>query len=179
MSAPYVGEIRCFGFQFPPYGWAFCNGQPMSIAEQQVLYAVIGTIYGGDGVQTFNLPNLQGYVPMHWGNPASGFNTTIGQVQGTPSVTLTTQQEPAHSHTVTAQELPSGGVVYATPTPGPNAWLSDARTAGAYNYTPTINAAFAANAITSVGGSQPHENRQPYLVLNFCISLTGVFPSRN
>lgn len=179
MSAPYVGEIRCFGFQFPPYGWAFCNGQPVSIAEQQTLYAVIGTIYGGDGVQTFNLPNLQGYSPMHWGNPQSGFNTTIGQVQGTPTVTLTVAQEPAHQHVITAVEEPSGGVVEKTPTPSSTTWLASSNPDGVWAYTPSINTAFAPNAITSVGGSQPHENRQPYLVLNFCISLIGVFPTRN
>jgi microcystin-dependent protein len=179
MSSPYVGEIRCFGFTFAPYGWAFCNGQPMPISNFETLYAVIGTTYGGDGQTTFNLPNLQGYAPMHWGNPTSGFNTTIGQVQGTPNVTLTTQQEPAHTHTIISQELPPGGIVLATATPGANTWLSDARPSGAYNYTPTINAAFAPNAITSVGGSQPHDNTQPYLVLNFCISLFGVFPTRN
>ncbi len=178
MSSPYVGEIRCFGFGFAPLGWAFCNGQSMSIANFQVLYAVIGTLYGGDGVNTFNLPNLQGYVPMHWGAGPGGFNTTIGQVQGTPTVTLTTQQTPQHTHTITAQEIPSGGH-QSTANPGPNNWLSDAKPSGLYNYTPTITTAFAPNAITTVGGGQPHENMQPYLALNFCISLYGVFPSRN
>src|ERR1700739_4671944 len=111
MSSPFVCEVRAFGFPFAPYAWAFCNGQAVSIAQQETLYAVIGTIYGGDGQTTFNLPNLQGYAPMHWGNPASGFNTTIGQVQGTPNVTLTIAQTPQHTHTITVQQLPSGGVV--------------------------------------------------------------------
>jgi microcystin-dependent protein len=179
MSSPFVGEIRAFGFPFAPAQWAFCNGQPMSIANFQTLYAVIGTIYGGDGVNTFNLPNLQGYVPMHWGTGPGGFNTTIGQVQGTPNVTLTVGQTPQHSHIITVQELPSGGTVLATKSPGPNTWVSDARPAGVWISSPTINVAFAPNAISSVGGSQPHENMQPYLAINFCISLFGVFPSRN
>ncbi len=179
MSSPYVGEIRAFGFSFAPSGWAFCNGQPMSIANFQTLYAVIGTIYGGDGINTFNLPNLQGYVPMHWGTGPGGFNTTIGQVQGTPTVTLTVPQTPQHTHVITAQDVPSGGVVEKTPTPSTTTWLAPSRPDGIYNYTPTITTAFAPNAITPVGGSQPHENMQPYLALNFCISLFGVFPSRN
>jgi microcystin-dependent protein len=177
MSSPYVGEIRAFGFSFAPSGWAFCNGQPMSIANFSTLYAVIGTIYGGDGVNTFNLPNLQGYVPMHWGTGLGGFNTAIGQVQGAPSITLTVAQTPQHNHTITAQELPPGGL-QSTKNPGPSNWLSDALPSGAYNYTPTITTAFAPNAITSVGSGQPHENMQPYLAVNFCISLFGVFPTR-
>jgi microcystin-dependent protein len=180
MSSPFVGEIRAFGFPFAPTQWAFCNGQPVSIAQQETLYAVIGTIYGGDGQTTFNLPNLQGYAPMHWGNPASGFNTTIGQVQGTPTVTLTTAQTPQHSHTITAQDIPSGGIVDKTPTPSTTTWLSTSNPQQLYlGSTATVNAAFAPNAISTVGGSQPHENMQPYLAINFCISLYGVFPSRN
>ncbi len=179
MSSPYVGEIRCFGFSFAPSGWAFCNGQSMSIASFQTLYAVIGTIYGGDGINTFNLPNLQGYVPMHWGAGPGGFNTTIGQVQGTPNVTVTVAQTPQHTHTITVQEVASGGEPEKTPSPGANNWLGSANPGGLYNDTPTITTAFAPNAITPVGGSQPHDNMQPYLALNFCISLFGVFPSRN
>lgn len=178
MSSPYVGEIRAFGFSFAPSGWAFCNGQPVSIATFQTLYAVIGTIYGGDGINTFNLPNLQGYVPMHWGTGPGGFNTTIGQVQGTPTVTVTTAQTPQHTHTITVQQIASGGN-QSVRNPATTYWLSDAVPSGAYNYTPTISTAFAPNAITPVGGGQPHENMQPYLALNFCISLYGVFPSRN
>lgn len=179
MSSPYVGEIRAFGFTFAPSGWAFCNGQPMSIAEFQTLYAVIGTIYGGDGINTFNLPNLQGYVPMHWGSGPGGFNTTIGQVQGTPNVTLTTATTPQHLHTITAQDVASGGELEKTAVPNANNWLGPADPQFLYTASPTITTAFAPNSITPVGGGQPHENMQPYLALNFCISLFGVFPSRN
>lgn len=179
MSSPYIGEIRCFGFNFAPYNWALCNGQPLSIANYTALYSVIGTIYGGDGQQTFNLPNLQGTVPMHWGTGPGGFNTAIGEVQGTTLVTLTTAQEPSHTHIVTAVDLPSGGTVDRTATPNVNSWLAPAQPDGIYAPSPTINASFAGNAMTSVGGSQPHENRQPYLAVNICMALFGVFPSRN
>src|ERR1700733_11460791 len=110
MSQPYIGEIRAFGFNFAPQNWAFCNGQPMNISDNTTLFNVIGTTYGGNGTTTFNMPNLQGRVPMHWGTRPGG-TTTIGQVQGQPTVTLTTPQTPAHSHTFSAASLPAGGVV--------------------------------------------------------------------
>jgi microcystin-dependent protein len=179
MSQPYVGEIRALGFQFAPSQWAFCNGQPMPISQFDTLYAVIGTTYGGDGVNTFNLPNLQGQVPMHWGTGISGQTTTIGQAQGVTLVTLTQAQTPQHTHTITAQEEGPGGDPEKVPVPGPNTWLGDANPSGLWNSTPTVNTALAGNAITPVGGSQPHDNMQPYLAINFCMSLFGIFPSRN
>jgi len=187
MSQPYIGEIRCFGFNFAPVNWAFCNGQPQSIANNTALYSVIGTIYGGDGQTTFNLPNLQGQVPMHWGNPttgpAVGLNTQIGQVMGTTTVTLTTAQTPAHNHTITAQDFPNQQPhSYRTGVPNPNAWLSNNSGPGGVWYdraSPNLNAQFSPSVLSPTGGSQPHENMQPYLVLNFCICLYGVFPSRN
>jgi microcystin-dependent protein len=179
MSQPYVGEIRAFGFQFAPSQWAYCNGQPMDISQFETLYTVIGTTYGGNGTTTFNLPNLQGQVPMHWGTGTSGQTTVIGQPQGVTLVTLTQGQTPQHSHTITVQQIASGGDPEKTPTPGPNTWISDSVPDGLYNFTPTINAAFAGNAISTVGGSQPHDNMQPYLAINFCISLYGIYPSRN
>jgi microcystin-dependent protein len=179
MSQPYVGEIRALGFQFAPSQWAYCNGQPMDISQNEALYTIIGTIYGGDGVTTFNMPNLQGQVPMHWGTGISGQTTVIGQPQGVTLVTLTQAQTPQHTHTITVQQVASGGDPEKTPTPGPNTWLSDSFPDGLYNFTPTVNAAFAGNAISPVGGSQPHDNMQPYLAINFCISLFGIYPSRN
>jgi microcystin-dependent protein len=179
MSQPFVGEIRCFGFSFAPIDWAFCNGQAVPIANFNALFAIIGTIYGGDGTTTFNLPNLQGQGPMHWGNGAGGFNTNIGQVQGTTNITLTQAQTPQHTHTITAQQEGSGGTVERIPQPNANAWLSSSKPDGIYDYTPTISPSFAPNAISTVGGSQPHDNMQPYLCLTFCISLNGIFPSRN
>jgi microcystin-dependent protein len=179
MSQPFVAEIRAFGFQFAPSQWAYCNGQPMDISQNETLYSIIGTIYGGDGITTFNMPNLQGQVPMHWGTGISGQTTVIGQPQGTTLVTLTQAQTPQHTHTITFQQLGPGGVVESTGTPGPNTWVSDSNPDGVYNFTPTVNTAFAGNAISQVGGSQPHDNMQPYLAINFCISLFGIYPSRN
>ena len=183
MSQPFVGEIRCFGFAFAPVDWAFCNGQPLPIANFNALYAIIGTIYGGDGVTTFNLPNLQGQVPMHWGTPSSGpatgFNTNIGQVQGTTMVTLTTAQTPAHTHALTVQAVPGGGIVERTAVPNANSYLADSSPGGIWNRTPTFDAQFASQVFTAAGNSLPHDNMQPYLALNFCISLNGIFPSRN
>jgi microcystin-dependent protein len=186
MSSPYVGEIRCFGFNFAPYGWAWCDGQSMSIAQYSTLYAVIGTIYGGDGQSTFNLPNLQGNVPMHWGNPttgpATGFNTVIGQTMGTTTWTLTTAQMPLHNHSITVQGFPNGQpLTYKTRTPNQNAWLSDSQPGGIWydKGSPNLDAQFSQQTLSPYGGSQPHENMQPYLCLNFCMSLFGIFPSQN
>jgi microcystin-dependent protein len=180
MAQPFVGEIRCFGFNFAPSGWAFCNGQALAISQFDVLFVILGTTYGGDGVNTFNLPNLQGAVPMHWGIGAGGFNTVVGQVQGTTSVTLTTGQMPQHQHTIlTAVEAP-GGAPERTATPTNSTFIGTSNPDGLYKSPPpTLNAAFSGNAIGSTGSSLPHDNMQPYLALNFCISLFGVFPSRN
>jgi microcystin-dependent protein len=180
MSQPYIGEIRAFGFNFAPVNWAFCNGQPMNISDNPTLFNVIGTTYGGNGTTTFNMPNLQGQVPMHWGNLA-GFNTSIGQVQGVATVTLTQGQTPSHSHTITAQLVPSGGVVERTQMPRTSvSYLADSYPDGLYDeLTPTINQPFASNVLTQVGGSQPHDNMQPYLAVNFCICLFGIYPSQS
>jgi microcystin-dependent protein len=178
MAQPFVGEIRCFGFNFAPVGWAQCNGQLMSIAQNTVLFAIIGTTYGGDGITTFALPNLQGQIPMHWGNGPGGFNTVIGQVQGTPTVTLTTNQIPAHAHTINSMRVPSGGALEHRAAPSSTAFISNSNPDGVYNTAPTINAPLSNLVIGSTGGSQPHDNMQPYLALNFCISLNGIFPSQ-
>ena len=179
MASPYVGEIRCFGFNFAPQGWAFCNGQLVPISENDALFAILGTTYGGDGVVTFGLPNLQGRIPMHWGNGPGGFNTAIGEVQGAPTVTLTTNQISVHTHTIIAMGVPSGGIVERTATPDETTFLADSTPDALWNKTPTVNAPFSPNTIGPTGGSQPHENTQPFLVLNFCIALFGIFPTRN
>ena len=180
MGNAYVGEIRCFGFNFQPAGWAFCQGQLMPISNYAALFNLIGTTYGGDGVSTFALPNLQSRVPMHWGtSPRSGTNYVIGGPVGVEKLIPTIAQTPQHSHAVSAAVVDSGGVVDRTQTPNANSFLADSAPNALWNKTPTINAAFANNTISSVGGSQPHENRQPFLALNFCISLFGIFPSRN
>jgi microcystin-dependent protein len=163
MSQPYVGEIRMFGGNFAPAGWMFCNGQLLPISEYETLFNLIGTTYGGDGQSTFALPDLRGRLPVHTG---SGF--VLSQIGGAETVTLTTSTTPAHSHTVFATtnsntaSLPNGSFLAA----GPD--IYDQNKPG----TSTMAA-----AIGPAGGSQPHDNFQPYLCVSFIISLFGVFPS--
>lgn len=178
MSEAYVGEIRCFGFNFAPYQWAFCNGQSIAISQNQALFAIIGTYYGGNGVTTFALPNLQGQIPMHWGT-ATGLPTTVlGEFQGQSAVTLTTQQIPQHNHAISSATAQTSGERSAIPTS--SSYLSNAKGGDPYqNPTATTNAPFSPKAISLTGTSLPHDNMQPYLALNFCISLYGVFPTRS
>jgi microcystin-dependent protein len=161
---PYVGEIRIFAGNFPPVGWLFCEGQQMSIAENDILFTVIGTQYGGDGESTFSLPDLRGRIPMHQGN-----GHLIGESAGVTDVTLTTQQLPTHTHAVIAS-LDNGSA--ASPA---NAILAGSTTVTPYA-SETPAAALAATSVSAIGGSQPHTNLQPYLCVNFIISLYGEFP---
>lgn len=166
MSQPFVGEIRMFAGNFAPVGWAFCNGALIPISENETLFNLIGTTYGGDGQNTFALPNLQSRVPIHVG---PGF--ALGQAAGTESVTLTVSQIPAHSHvpqgsSATGDQTSPAGAVWANSTsnlfvPAPPAIGMDPA------------------AIGSAGGSQPHDNMIPFLVINFIISLFGIFPSQS
>lgn len=169
MSDPFLGEIRMFAGSFAPAGWALCNGQQMPISENDALFTLIGTTYGGDGQETFNLPDLQSRVPMHIGN-----GVVLGEAGGVESVTLTVNQAPTHTHPLL------GSTALGSSTTPQNLVLAQDNIAGADLYiedTPTAN--MAATAIVPVGGSQPHENMQPYLVINFIISLVGVFPPQN
>jgi len=177
MSQPYVGEIRCFGFNCAPANWAFCNGQPMNISDNPTLFNVIGTTYGGNGTTTFNMPDLQGRVPMHPGN-VGGLNNLIGQVQGAATVTLTTAQMQAHAHTIMTAVVAPGGAPERKATPTNSTYIGTSDPDGLYKSAPTLDATFAPAAIGSAGGSQPHENMQPYLALNFCICLYGIYPSQ-
>jgi microcystin-dependent protein len=169
MSQPFVGEIRMFGGNFAPVGWAFCNGQALPISEYDTLFNLIGTTYGGDGQETFNVPNLQGRVPIHQGG-----NFQIGQSGGTPSVTLTAQQTPAHGHPLLGSTATAAGT---NPTDAVLAHLPDAGVQSAYGSTAPFGA-IDASSVTPAGGSQPHTNMQPSLALNFIISLYGIFPSQ-
>ncbi len=179
MGDPYVGEIRCFGFNFAPLDWAFCNGQLQSIAQNSALFAILGTTYGGDGVTTFALPNLQGRSPMHWGTGNMGLNTTIGETMGETQVTLTIGQMPQHTHPIYAASDETPGERSAGPNPNGASYISQSAGGFIYQAPPsTPNAAFSSNAISLAGSSFPHENMQPYLALNFCISLYGIFPQR-
>jgi microcystin-dependent protein len=160
-----------FAGNFAPNGWMFCEGQTLPISENEVLFQLIGTTYGGDGQETFNLPELASRVPIHMGTAKSGTTYQLGEQGGVEDVTLTTQQIPSHTHAV----LATSNIANST-SPG-NAIVAQSSTGQLYiEDTPT--AAMAPASITAVGGSQPHTNIQPYLVINFIISLFGVFPSQ-
>ena len=179
MSDPYIGEIRLFAGNFAPANWAFCAGQTMSIADNETLFNLIGTTYGGDGQTTYNLPDLRGRLALHVGT-GNGLSTrVIGESGGTSTVTLTTNNLPIHTHTLLATSAaattltPSASVTFAaTPTdflaytnPQPGDTLAEAD--------------FALNSIANAGSGQPHDNMMPYLGLNYIISLFGIFPSQN
>lgn len=170
MAQPYVGEIRMFAGNFAPAGWMFCDGQLLPISENETLFQLIGTTYGGDGQSTFALPNLQSRVPMHFGTGPDGTTYQLAELAGVESVTLTTQQIPVHSHpmlasTALASEFAPGGHVFAQP-----------QTVDAYVQSPPF-VPLSPQSCTPVGGSQPHENCQPFLCINYIISLFGIFPS--
>lgn len=166
MSEPFLAEIKIVSFPFPPKGWSLCNGQLLPINQNQALFSLLGTMYGGDGMRTFGLPNLQARVPNHMG---PGF--TLGQVGGETAHTLTVSEMPAHSHTPQGN---STNPATASSASG-NLWgFNDQNT-----YAPTSNnTAMNPACILTAGGSQPHNNMSPYLVLNFIIALQGIFPSQ-
>ena len=169
MGQPYVGEIRMFGGNFAPVGWMFCQGQLLPISENETLFQLIGTTYGGDGESTFALPDLQSRIPIHQGTFA-GITYQVGEAAGVETVTLTQQQIPVHSHTMLASSdnatsaNASGRVLAQTP-----------------SYTPyfsgPVDQPLAGNSVGITGGSQPHDNVQPFTCVNFIISLFGIFPS--
>jgi microcystin-dependent protein len=177
MAEPYLGEIRIFGFSFAPQGWASCDGQLVSIAQNNALYAVLGTTFGGDGQTTFGLPNMKGNAPMEWGNGPNLTPRTPGEMLGESSVTLTVQQIPSHNHMLYAGTTTNLAQQAALPTA--QAQLGAAGPGQIYTTTVTPPVAFSPKAIGVAGQSQPHDNLQPMLVLNFCISMQGMFPSRN
>ncbi len=165
MSEPFLSEIRLFSFNFAPRGWAFCNGQLLPINQNQALFSLLGTTFGGNGTVNFALPNLQGRVPLHVGN-----GRTLGNSGGSATVTLTTTQLPQHSHTLLASTTAG-----TTATPTNNVLASYLN-----GYAPAGSLTTLANdELANVGGSQPHQNMQPFLTLNFCIALQGIFPSPN
>jgi microcystin-dependent protein len=170
MSSPFAGECRLVGFNYAPVGWAMCQGQLVPISENDVLFNLLGTTYGGDGQQTFGLPDLQGRVPIHQGSNL-GVSFVPGQKAGVENVTLTTQQIPIHNHPLTASgvngnsNFVQGNLLAGNPTQ-------------VYVSVPAPLRAMNGNAITFVGGSQPHTNLQPYLTMNWVIALFGIFPSQ-
>jgi microcystin-dependent protein len=171
VSEPFVGEIRMFGFNFPPQGWALCDGQLLSISQNAALFSLLGTTYGGDGESTFALPDLRSRVPVSQGQGDGLSSYAEGQAGGTETVTLAAAQMPAHTHAVSASsspaasERPAGRVLARSPD-------------HSYIPEPDTDTVMNAKMIGAAGNSQPHDNIQPYLVLNFCIALQGVFPAR-
>jgi microcystin-dependent protein len=170
MSEPFLSEIKLVSFNFPPKGWALCNGQFLPINQNQALFALLGTTYGGNGQTTFALPNLRGQVPIHMGN-----GHTLGEAAGSTSVTITQQQMAQHLHTMQATTKQAD---QNTNSAAPTRALAQSNFSFGWGAAANLQP-FAANAITNVGGSQPHNNMMPYLVLNFIIALQGIFPSRN
>lgn len=164
MSEPFLGEVKIISWNYPPKGWAFCNGQLLPINQNQALFSLLGTTYGGDGRVTFALPNLQGRVPIHMGN-----SFTLGQVGGETTHTLNISEVPQHTH------IPSGTTNNpSVESPSGNVWCHN--TANPFNNS--ANTAMLPNAIASTGGNQPHQNLSPYLVLNMIVALQGIFPSQ-
>ncbi len=171
MSIPFVAEIRLFSFDFAPKGWAFCNGALLPIVQNQALFALIGTYYGGNGTSTFALPDLRSRVPLHMGTSPGG-TYTIGESAGVENVTLLTSQIPSHNHLL--QAVNAGGSVIAAIG---NMLAQSGTTYPRYASSSNLVAMNPAS-IQPAGGSTPHTNIQPYLSMNYCIALTGLFPSR-
>jgi microcystin-dependent protein len=171
MAETFLGQITIVSFGFAPNGYALCNGQLLPISQNAALFSLLGTFYGGDGITTFALPNLQGASPVHVGtNSVSGNTVVQGQNGGEATHTLISEEMPSHTH----QALGSSGTASAS-TPAGNSWATS--TANAYSNT--SNVAMNPAAISAAGGGQAHDNFQPYLVVNFVIALQGIFPTRN
>ncbi|HEX2904670.1 MAG TPA: tail fiber protein [Jatrophihabitans sp.] len=163
MSDPFIGEIKLISFTFAPQGWAFCNGQTLPINQNQALFSILGTQYGGDGQTTFALPNLQARMPIHQGN-----SYTVGNVGGEVSHALTVAELPGHSHQARSATTPTGS------NPTGTVWAASSDN----HYRSTADVYLSSSAIGTTGAGLPHENQAPFLVLNYIIALQGVFPSR-
>ena len=168
MTTPYLGEIKLVSFNFPPKGWALCNGQFLPINQNQALFSLLGTTYGGNGQTTFALPDLRGRMPVH-----SGYEVNLGESSGAFTHTLTVNEMGRHTHRANAS------IAQASLADPAGALLARKGRLTADNFNGTPNATLVSTQVTSVGGSQPHENTQPYLALNFIIALQGVFPNQN
>ena len=173
MSDQFVAEIRIFPFNFPPTGWAFCNGQLMPISQNTALFSLLGTYYGGDGKSTFALPDLQGSAPMQQGQGQGLSDRVLGEMSGVESITLLVSEIPVHMHTLKAIIDPGDNSV-----PGPTMVLATSAGATAYVTGSPALTPMAFQALPPAGGGLPHNNMQPYLTLNYCIALQGIFPQR-
>jgi microcystin-dependent protein len=175
MSDQFLAEIRIFPFNFPPTGWAFCNGQLLPLSQNTALFALLGTFYGGDGKSTFALPNLQGSAPMQTGQGQGLSERFLGEQSGVESVTLLVSEIPFHTHTASGAES-----IATVQAPGPTVIMARME-GGANAYQTTTNSSLvqmAPQELPPAGGGLPHNNMQPYLTLNFCIALQGIFPQR-
>jgi microcystin-dependent protein len=174
MADPFVAEIRIFPFNFAPKGWAWCNGQLMPISQNTALFSLLGTTYGGDGKSNFALPNLQGSAPMHPGQGSGLSLHDLGETGGSDTVTLLESELPAHTHVLRASADPANAQ-------SPSSEVTLARSTGGSAYNPSAAGVtpMSGVALTPAGGDQPHNNLQPYLTMNFCIALQGVFPPRS
>ncbi|MGF6429209.1 MULTISPECIES: phage tail protein [Bradyrhizobium] len=171
MAQPFVGEIRMFGGNFVPVGWHFCDGSLLAISENETLFQLIGTTYGGDGQNTFALPDLRGRLPLHMGTASSGTTYQIGENGGAETVTLTTLQIPSHTHALMGSKNNGSQ-------PGPSNNVLASSTLMQLYAVENADAPMAASSVSFVGGSQPHTNLQPFLCVSFIISLFGIFPSQ-
>lgn len=172
MSQPFIGEVRLFAGNFPPQGWAFCDGSLIPIFEYDALFALIGTTYGGDGQNTFAVPDLRGRVPVHQGTGGGLSSRTIGETGGTETVTLTAAQMPAHTHALRGSSAAATGSA-----PG-GAVLAATGAVNSYSSNAVPTQAMAAGALAAQGGGQPHENMAPFLTVSYIIALFGIFPQQ-
>lgn len=179
MASPFIGEIKVVGFSFAPPGFALCNGQLLLISQNTALFAILGTSFGGNGSTDFALPNLQAAVPMGTGSGPGLSPRTIGETVGTTMVTLTIEEMPAHGHGLVAAGLNPPNPAQNVATPTSQAMIGPSNPNMAFSDVATPVVALSPLAIGMAGGSQPHENRQPSLALNFVIATQGIFPSRN
>ena len=171
MADPFVSEIRIFGFNYPPKGWAFCDGQPKPISQNTALFSLLGTYFGGDGKTTFALPNLDGSVPIGQGQGGGLSDYSIGEVGGTPSVSLLQSEMPAHNHNL---QVAAGLASERQPQ---NQTFAQGDGVNFYD-TQSPTTSMSPQTLSVMGNSQPHNNMQPYVTMNFCIAMQGVFPAR-
>jgi len=174
MSDPFVAEIRMFAFNFAPKGWAFCDGQLLPLSQNTALFSLLGTMYGGDGKSTFALPDLQGSTPLMWGQAKGGSLYDEGQAAGTDNITLLVSEMPVHTHSLNAHTPDQADLL----TPTANSVLAKANPGFGYNVSASGIQNMSFQALQPAGGSLPHNNMMPFLTVNFCIALQGVFPAR-
>ena len=179
MSDPFIGEIKLVGFDFPPRGYAYCNGQTLPISQNSALFAILGVQFGGDGRSTFKLPNLAGSVAMGSGSGQGLTPRQVGDVVGTPTVTLTTAQIPGHTHQLTGASLNPQNPAQNVAAPDATAMYGISNPGPAYLATTSTDTPMSPEAISSTGGGEAHKNMHPFQAVNFVIALQGVFPTRN